>query len=199
MNDVNFLDFLTLIYHCAFISEIQSLVQFCRLRKCVPFYLICPLFCNNAFDGCFCFELILKAEDRAHRRGQTSAVNIYIFCAKVLFSFVFQFSSTLFIFLILKDYGFTLWQDTTDESHWQNLNKSLRCVSSATNGKYDALQEIAVLLQSFNQLMLGQRIENLDLLFPKEHLILVSWQQIFCELPVLFFDCQNYGLSCSNA
>lgn len=116
----------------------------------MPFYLICPLFCNNAFDGCFCFELILKAEDRAHRRGQTSAVNIYIFCAKVLFSFVFQFSSTLFIFLILKDYGFTLWQDTRDESHWQNLNKSLRCVSSATNGKYDALQEIAVLLQSFN-------------------------------------------------
>ncbi|KDO54572.1 hypothetical protein CISIN_1g001912mg [Citrus sinensis] len=61
-------------------------------------------------------SLMLQAEDRAHRRGQTSAVNIYIFCAK----------------------------DTTDESHWQNLNKSLRCVSSATNGKYDALQEIAV-------------------------------------------------------
>ncbi|KAK4841748.1 hypothetical protein QYF36_009801 [Acer negundo] len=61
-------------------------------------------------------SLMLQAEDRAHRRGQTSAVNIYIFCAK----------------------------DTIDESHWQNLNKRLRCVSSTTNGKYDALQEIAV-------------------------------------------------------
>ncbi|KAL5746769.1 hypothetical protein ACOSQ2_024066 [Xanthoceras sorbifolium] len=61
-------------------------------------------------------SLMLQAEDRAHRRGQTSAVNIYIFCAK----------------------------DTIDESHWQNLNKSLRRVSSTTNGKYDALQEIAV-------------------------------------------------------
>ncbi|KAJ4713121.1 DNA annealing helicase and endonuclease ZRANB3 [Melia azedarach] len=61
-------------------------------------------------------SLMLQAEDRAHRRGQTSAVNIYIFCAK----------------------------DTRDESHWQNLNKSLRCVSSATDGKYDALLEIAV-------------------------------------------------------
>ncbi|KAK2655549.1 hypothetical protein Ddye_008601 [Dipteronia dyeriana] len=61
-------------------------------------------------------SLMLQAEDRAHRRGQTSAVNIYIFCAK----------------------------ETIDESHWQNLNRRLRCVSSTTNGKYDALQEIAV-------------------------------------------------------
>jgi len=34
----------------------------------------------------------LKAEDRAHRRGQTNAVNVYIFCAKVIrFLFVLQF------------------------------------------------------------------------------------------------------------
>ncbi|BFG32841.1 hypothetical protein CerSpe_191140 [Prunus speciosa] len=61
-------------------------------------------------------SLMLQAEDRAHRRGQTNAVNIYIFCGK----------------------------DTVDESHWQSLNKSLHRVSSTTNGKYDAIQEIAV-------------------------------------------------------
>ncbi|POO01949.1 SNF2 domain-containing protein / helicase domain-containing protein / HNH endonuclease domain-containing protein [Trema orientale] len=61
-------------------------------------------------------SLMLQAEDRAHRRGQKNAVNIYIFCAK----------------------------DTLDESHWQSLNKSLRRVSSTTNGKYDAIQEIEV-------------------------------------------------------
>ncbi|XP_044484678.1 DNA annealing helicase and endonuclease ZRANB3 isoform X2 [Mangifera indica] len=61
-------------------------------------------------------SLMLQAEDRAHRRGQTSAVNIYIFCAK----------------------------DTVDESHWQRLNRTLRRVSSTTNGKYDAVQEIVV-------------------------------------------------------
>ncbi|GAV68280.1 SNF2_N domain-containing protein/Helicase_C domain-containing protein/HNH domain-containing protein [Cephalotus follicularis] len=59
---------------------------------------------------------MLQAEDRAHRRGQTSAVNIYIFCA----------------------------QDTMDESHWNYLNTSLCRVSSTTNGKYDAMQEIEV-------------------------------------------------------
>ncbi|CAN6717719.1 unnamed protein product [Malus baccata var. baccata] len=59
---------------------------------------------------------MLQAEDRAHRRGQTNAVNIYIFCGK----------------------------DTIDESHWQNLNKSLHRVSSTTDGKYDAIQEIPV-------------------------------------------------------
>ncbi|XP_023516624.1 DNA annealing helicase and endonuclease ZRANB3 [Cucurbita pepo subsp. pepo] len=61
-------------------------------------------------------SLMLQAEDRAHRRGQTKAVNIYIFCAK----------------------------DTIDESHWRKLNKSLRRVTSTTDGKYDAIQEIAV-------------------------------------------------------
>ncbi|KAG8496693.1 hypothetical protein CXB51_007940 [Gossypium anomalum] len=59
---------------------------------------------------------LLKAEDRAHRRGQTTAVNIYILLAK----------------------------DTLDESHWQNLNKSLHHVSSTTNGKYDAMKKIEV-------------------------------------------------------
>ncbi|KAH9722052.1 hypothetical protein KPL70_006605 [Citrus sinensis] len=48
------------------------------------------------------------------------------------------------VFLELPQSPSLMLQDTTDESHWQNLNKSLRCVSSATNGKYDALQEIAV-------------------------------------------------------
>ncbi|TYI35645.1 hypothetical protein ES332_A03G090200v1 [Gossypium tomentosum] len=61
-------------------------------------------------------SLMLQAEDRAHRRGQTSAVNIYILLAK----------------------------DTLDELHWQNLNKSLHHVSSTTNGKYDAMKEIEV-------------------------------------------------------
>ncbi|WVZ21261.1 hypothetical protein V8G54_008583 [Vigna mungo] len=60
--------------------------------------------------------LMLQAEDRAHRRGQTNAVNVYIFCAK----------------------------DTLDESHWKNLNKSLQRVSCTTDGKYDAKKEIEV-------------------------------------------------------
>ena len=36
-----------------------------------------------------------------------------------------------------------------DESHWQNLNKSLRRVSYTTNGKYDAIQELVVSLFPF--------------------------------------------------
>ncbi|XP_061358893.1 uncharacterized protein LOC133303060 isoform X2 [Gastrolobium bilobum] len=63
-----------------------------------------------------CPSLMLQAEDRAHRRGQTNAVNVYIFCAK----------------------------DTLDESHWKNLNKSLHRVSCTTDGKYDAKKEIEV-------------------------------------------------------
>ncbi|KFK25159.1 hypothetical protein AALP_AA8G073500 [Arabis alpina] len=61
-------------------------------------------------------SLMLQAEDRAHRRGQTSAVNVYIFCAK----------------------------DTMDESNWQNLNKKLHRISSTTDGKYDAKTEIEI-------------------------------------------------------
>ncbi|KAG9129521.1 hypothetical protein Leryth_013110 [Lithospermum erythrorhizon] len=57
-----------------------------------------------------------QAEDRAHRHGQTNAVNIYIFCAK----------------------------DTIDEKHWRRLNKSLHRVSSTVDGKYDAVHEIKV-------------------------------------------------------
>ncbi|CAN6176080.1 unnamed protein product [Urochloa humidicola] len=59
---------------------------------------------------------LLQAEDRAHRRGQTNAVNIYIFCAK----------------------------NTSDESHWLQLNRSLFRVSSLMNGKKDAIREIEV-------------------------------------------------------
>ncbi|KAK8933688.1 CHD3-type chromatin-remodeling factor PICKLE [Platanthera zijinensis] len=59
---------------------------------------------------------MLQAEDRAHRRGQTNAVNIYIFCAK----------------------------GTADESHWLHLNKSLFRVSSMMNGKNDVVKEIEV-------------------------------------------------------
>ncbi|CAA7026960.1 unnamed protein product [Microthlaspi erraticum] len=61
-------------------------------------------------------SLLLQAEDRAHRRGQTSAVNVYIFCAK----------------------------DTMDESNWQSLNKKLHRISSTTDGKYDAKTEIEI-------------------------------------------------------
>nr|CAB3458512.1 unnamed protein product [Digitaria exilis] len=57
---------------------------------------------------------LLQAEDRAHRRGQTNAVNIYIFCGK----------------------------NTSDESHWLQLNQSLFRVSSLMNGKKDAIREI---------------------------------------------------------
>ncbi|XP_020151028.1 uncharacterized protein [Aegilops tauschii subsp. strangulata] len=59
---------------------------------------------------------LLQAEDRAHRRGQTNAVNIYIFCAK----------------------------NTSDEPQWLRLNQSLFRVSSVVNGKKDAIREIEV-------------------------------------------------------
>uniref|UniRef100_A0A803M0X5 DNA annealing helicase and endonuclease ZRANB3 n=1 Tax=Chenopodium quinoa TaxID=63459 RepID=A0A803M0X5_CHEQI len=64
-----------------------------------------------------------QAEDRAHRRGQTNAVNIYIFCAK----------------------------DTSDESRWRKLNRIIQRVSSAIDGKYDAIREIAVFFLFFAQ------------------------------------------------
>ncbi|KAL3528442.1 hypothetical protein ACH5RR_007764 [Cinchona calisaya] len=57
-----------------------------------------------------------QAESRAHRLGQTKAVNIYIFCAK----------------------------GTSDESRWQKLNRSLFEVSSVMNGKRAAIPEIKV-------------------------------------------------------
>ncbi|MCO5571485.1 hypothetical protein L7F22_025225 [Adiantum nelumboides] len=56
------------------------------------------------------------AEDRAHRRGQTSAVNVYFFCAK----------------------------DTSDEMQWQRLSKSLERVSTMTNGSEDAIAGLEV-------------------------------------------------------
>ncbi|XP_071701949.1 uncharacterized protein [Rutidosis leptorrhynchoides] len=57
-----------------------------------------------------------QAESRAHRRGQTKAVNVYIFCAK----------------------------DTSDESHWRRLNRSLHRTSSTVDGKYGSKKEIMV-------------------------------------------------------
>ncbi|KAL4566487.1 hypothetical protein LXL04_030603 [Taraxacum kok-saghyz] len=57
-----------------------------------------------------------QAESRAHRRGQTKAVNVYIFCAK----------------------------DTSDEYHWRKLNRSLHRTSSTIDGKYGSLKEIKV-------------------------------------------------------
>ncbi|GMQ10847.1 hypothetical protein CsSME_00053692 [Camellia sinensis var. sinensis] len=71
-----------------------------------------------------------QAEDRAHRRGQTKAVNIYVFCAK----------------------------DTSDESRWRNLNRSLHRVSSTTDGKYGAIQEIEV--ESVSYLETAGNFEN---------------------------------------
>ncbi|CAL9198400.1 unnamed protein product [Musa hybrid cultivar] len=54
--------------------------------------------------------------NRAHRQGQSNAVNIYIFCAK----------------------------GTSDESRWLHLNKSFFCCSSMTNGKKYAIKQIEV-------------------------------------------------------
>ncbi|XP_038680084.1 DNA annealing helicase and endonuclease ZRANB3 isoform X2 [Tripterygium wilfordii] len=65
-------------------------------------------------------SLMLQAEDRAHRRGQRNAVNIYIFCA----------------------------MDTVDERHWQYLNMSLHRVSSTTDGKYDSVEGVSYLEMS---------------------------------------------------
>ncbi|XP_047314227.1 DNA annealing helicase and endonuclease ZRANB3-like isoform X1 [Impatiens glandulifera] len=61
-------------------------------------------------------SIMLQAEDRAHRRGQTKAVNIYIFCAN----------------------------DTSDLACWRSLNKSLNRVSSTVDGKYSSVRGIEV-------------------------------------------------------
>ncbi|CAH9147770.1 unnamed protein product [Cuscuta epithymum] len=55
-------------------------------------------------------------EDRVHRQWKENAFNIYIFCAK----------------------------DTSAAVSWPNLNQSLHPVSSAVNGKYEAVQEIQI-------------------------------------------------------
>ncbi|KAF6171727.1 hypothetical protein GIB67_007248 [Kingdonia uniflora] len=48
------------------------------------------------------------------------------------------------VFLEMPQSTSEMQQDTTDESRWHNLNKSLHRVSSMMNGKYDAIQEITV-------------------------------------------------------
>nr|XP_043638616.1 DNA annealing helicase and endonuclease ZRANB3 [Erigeron canadensis] len=57
-----------------------------------------------------------QAESRAHRRGQTKAVNVYIFCAR----------------------------DTSDGSRWKRLNRSLHRTSSTVDGKCGSKEEIMV-------------------------------------------------------
>lgn len=57
-----------------------------------------------------------QAEDRAHRRGQSSAVNVYLFCAK----------------------------DTDDESSWLRLSESLERVTTVVNGSENAVRGIHV-------------------------------------------------------
>lgn len=59
---------------------------------------------------------MIQAEDRAHRRGQKNAINIYVFCAK----------------------------DTSDETQWRTLNKSLERISTMMNGIDDCIHEIEV-------------------------------------------------------
>ncbi|GJN32970.1 hypothetical protein PR202_gb21522 [Eleusine coracana subsp. coracana] len=75
---------------------------------------------------------LLQAEDRAHRRGQTNAVNIYIFCAK----------------------------NSLDESHWLKLNQSLFRVSSLMNGKKDAIREIEVSQIQSNCLLTNKSLSS---------------------------------------
>ncbi|KAG0605049.1 hypothetical protein M758_9G027500 [Ceratodon purpureus] len=55
---------------------------------------------------------MLQAEDRAHRRGQKNAVNIYIFAAK----------------------------GTADDKHWQTLSRSLERMSTMTDGAQTSLE-----------------------------------------------------------
>jgi hypothetical protein len=58
----------------------------------------------------------MQAEDRAHRRGQLRAVNVYLFCAK----------------------------DTEDETNWLRLSESLERVTTVLNGSEDAVKGIHV-------------------------------------------------------
>ncbi|GAQ80637.1 SNF2 domain containing protein [Klebsormidium nitens] len=60
--------------------------------------------------------VVLAAEDRAHRRGQSSAVNVYLFCAK----------------------------DTDDETSWMRLSESLERVTTVVNGSENAVRGIHV-------------------------------------------------------
>ncbi|VFQ74958.1 unnamed protein product [Cuscuta campestris] len=121
-----------------------------------------------------------QAEDRAHRRGQKNAVNIYIFCAK----------------------------DTSDEVCWQNLNKSLHRVSSTMNGKYDAIQEIEVDVVSDvgrtdkieerlsggknGQQLILQSIENQNASYNESEKMMSNGNQEHDE------NCTHRSLSCSK-
>ncbi|GAQ80645.1 hypothetical protein KFL_000580395 [Klebsormidium nitens] len=59
---------------------------------------------------------LMHAKDRAHRRGQSSAVNVYLFCAK----------------------------DTGDETSWMRLSESLERVTTVVNGSENAVRGIHV-------------------------------------------------------
>ncbi|OWM65249.1 hypothetical protein CDL15_Pgr008839 [Punica granatum] len=53
-------------------------------------------------------------------------------------------SAKTVVFLELPPSSSWMLQDTTDDLHWQHLNRSLYRVSSTTNGKRDAIREIVV-------------------------------------------------------
>lgn len=74
----------------------------------------------------------MQAEDRAHRRGQLSAVNVYLFCAK----------------------------DTEDETNWLRLSDSLERVTTVVNGSNDAVKGIHV--DSVEDRASGQKLRTAD-------------------------------------